>query len=156
MRFPGGPKTDYRMVLQGLCDSMAAGASDVYEDAEEIAARLKAEDEAGIPFDLAGAAFRAHLHGHLASAPPVPTEGPQRGYQQPVTEAWRRETLFNFKGCTHTVETIVEIENEHGKWGMAICVRCANVNLIECPHVDMEWHLDGQLLICRNCGIDGT
>lgn len=109
-----------------------------------------------IPFDLAGDAFQEALRAHLATAPAVPTEGPQRGYQQPVSEAWRRETLFKFDHCTHTAETLVEIENEHGKWGMAICTRCAHVNVVECPHVKMEWHLDGQVLICANCGIDGT
>lgn len=78
------------------------------------------------------------------------------GKATPVSEWWRDESSFSFADCAHTVETIVEIDNEFGKWGLAICVRCAHVNTVECPHAKNEWYLDGRVLVCLNCGKDGT
>lgn len=74
----------------------------------------------------------------------------------PPSAAFREWTRFDFSKCRHVEERIVEIENEHGKWGMAICIRCAHVNTVECPHVKNEWRLDGKILVCENCGADGT
>lgn len=59
--------------------------------------------------------------------------------------------------CPHTQRSLVEVENEHGIWGMEICVNCGVVALgPQCPHVSLTWHDDGKALICDNCGHDGT
>lgn len=90
----------------------------------------------------------------------------QRGgdlYNRPVTDQWRDEIRYDFTRCPHTVETIVEIDamdpltgDTLGKWGLAICVRCGVTTTKECPHVKTEWRLDGNVLICQNCGVDCT
>lgn len=69
---------------------------------------------------------------------------------------WRERTLFDLSGCAHTSERLIEVENEHGVWGMMICVDCGAQTAKECPHVHLTWHEEGNVLICDNCGADGT
>lgn len=69
-------------------------------------------------------------------------------------EPYFRRTL---RTCPHTQRQLVEVENEHGRWGMEICVNCGVVAAgPECPHVSLTWHADDTALICDNCGHDGT
>lgn len=65
--------------------------------------------------------------------------------------------LSGLKSCSHTTRTLVEVENEYGVWGVEICNNCGHlVEGPQCPHVSNTWHADGQVLLCDNCGIDGT
>lgn len=58
--------------------------------------------------------------------------------------------------CPHTTSTMFEVSNKHGVWGVLVCDDCGRQNGRECPHVRCSWHLDGTILVCDNCGIDGT
>lgn len=58
--------------------------------------------------------------------------------------------------CSHTQRAMFEVENDHGIWGVEICVECGTQVAKECPHVQSEWNEAGTALICTNCGIDGT
>lgn len=73
---------------------------------------------------------------------------------------WRDWTMRYVAGllktCKHTTGTIFEVENEHGVWGVEICNDCGIQVTRECPHISNTWHADGALLICDNCGVDGT
>jgi hypothetical protein len=60
------------------------------------------------------------------------------------------------KRCPHTVCSLFEVENEHGVWGVEICNDCGTQTVRECAHISMRWRADDSLLICDNCGIDGT
>lgn len=60
------------------------------------------------------------------------------------------------KNCPHTSRAFIEVENEHGIWGVEICNECAAMVARECPHVESIWNADGTALICTNCGNDGT
>lgn len=71
----------------------------------------------------------------------------------PFSDALRAEICFTFEDCPHTVQTLVELESG---WSVMLCERCGNTDARECRHGSSEWQLDGQLLICPNCGIDGT
>jgi len=74
-----------------------------------------------------------------------------------LTEADRRQTCIDFSDCQHTSGMMFEVENEHGVWGVILCTDCGGVQMgPECPHVKCTWHEDGKVLICDNCGIDGT
>jgi hypothetical protein len=69
---------------------------------------------------------------------------------------WRNRTKFWFTNCRHTSCTLVEVENERGRWGVEICNDCGHQVARECPHEKSEWFADGQVLLCLNCGSDGT
>lgn len=69
---------------------------------------------------------------------------------------WRRGMLFSFTECRHTACTIVEVENARGKWGVEICNDCGQQVAHLCAHEKSEWMADGQVLLCLNCGSDGT
>lgn len=58
--------------------------------------------------------------------------------------------------CKHTTSTMFEVSNQYGVWGVLICDECGRQSGRECPHVRSTWHLDGTILICDNCGVDGT
>ncbi len=74
-----------------------------------------------------------------------------------LTEADRRKTVRDTSNCSHTTGTMFEVENDHGVWGIIICIDCGGIQMgPECPHVHCTWHEDGQVLICDNCGVDGT
>lgn len=59
-------------------------------------------------------------------------------------------------GCTHTTGTMVEVENDHGVWGVIVCNGCGAQTARECPHEKCTWHADDTVLVCDNCGYDGT
>lgn len=73
---------------------------------------------------------------------------------------WRRELTVHveemLKRCSHTSRSFIEVENEHGVWGVEICSNCGQQVARECPHVESVWNADGTALICTNCGNDGT
>lgn len=80
---------------------------------------------------------------------------------------WRKLIEFDFSQCRHTQATLVEVEAHRwdegrgetlkvGTWGMEICTSCGAQVRKECPHEMMEWQFDGRLLVCLNCGINGT
>lgn len=69
---------------------------------------------------------------------------------------WREQTMFDFSECPHTQEHLIEVDGPHGVWGMMVCVNCGTQTQKECPHVHCEWYEDGKVLVCSNCGIDGT
>jgi hypothetical protein len=74
---------------------------------------------------------------------------------------WRRWPsdhlqCFSAEQCSHTQRFLIEVPTKHGVWGMEICASCGEQVGKECPHVHLTWHNDGQLLICDNCGVDGT
>jgi hypothetical protein len=48
------------------------------------------------------------------------------------------------------------VEGKHGVWGVEICNDCGTQTVRECAHISMRWRADDSLLICDNCGIDGT
>lgn len=58
--------------------------------------------------------------------------------------------------CQHVTRTFIEVEGQHGKWGVEICDDCGVQVARECPHATMIWCADGTALICTNCGHDGT
>jgi hypothetical protein len=76
--------------------------------------------------------------------------------QVPPAEFRREATLFDFSDCPHTLQRMVEVENDHGVWGMMICTNCGTQVAMECPHVHCTWYEGGKVLVCSNCGIDGT
>lgn len=78
------------------------------------------------------------------------------GHPERLPTDWREEIAYDFSECPHTAETLIEVEGPHGIWGMAICNNCGEQVVKECPHVRCDWLLDGKLLRCANCGIDGT
>ena len=70
---------------------------------------------------------------------------------------WRTSLLYDLSDCPHTQRRMFEVENEHGIWGVEICVNCGLlVAGPECPHVSCHWNEAGTMLQCDNCGIDGT
>lgn len=79
------------------------------------------------------------------------------GENAPLTPKIRERPAAAFIGCKHTVATFVEVENDHGVWGMEVCIECGRVSEgPQCPHVHCTWHFEGRLLICDNCGTDCT
>lgn len=76
---------------------------------------------------------------------------------QTFTSDWRQFTVRSTADCPHTSGTMIEVENEHGVWGVIICNDCGRLQSgPECPHVLCTWHEEGKVLICDNCGVDGT
>lgn len=86
----------------------------------------------------------------------VLSQVPYRGDAVDPPSGWRQRTLFDFSACSHTAMHMVEIPTPYGKWGMMICVNCGAQVRKECLHVHCTWHVDGKVLICDNCGVDGT
>lgn len=69
----------------------------------------------------------------------------------------RIEICHDFTHCPHTSGVFIEVENDHGVWGVIVCVNCGQLQGgPECPHESSTWNEDGSLLTCDNCGIDGT
>lgn len=69
----------------------------------------------------------------------------------------RERTMCAWIGCEHTTMAMLRVENANGVWVVEICVDCGRqVGDAHCEHVLSSWHLDGRILICDNCGIDGT
>lgn len=69
----------------------------------------------------------------------------------------RTNTRHDLSDCPHTTSVIVEVENDHGAWEVAICVNCGvQQGPPRCAHVSCSWDADRTLLTCDNCGIDGT
>lgn len=64
--------------------------------------------------------------------------------------------LFDFASCPHVTCRLVEIETELGTWGVEICERCGQQVQRECAHGKSVWLADGTVLLCLNCGSDGT
>lgn len=70
---------------------------------------------------------------------------------------WREFTVRDTSECPHTTGTMFEVHNAHGYWGIIICNDCGGIQGgPECPHVHCTWHFEDTVLICDNCGIDGT
>lgn len=69
---------------------------------------------------------------------------------------WREEIKLDFSQCPHTTSTFIEIEGPHGIWGVFVCDNCGVQHARECAHVRCDWMFDGKLLVCANCGVDGT
>lgn len=69
---------------------------------------------------------------------------------------WRDDILYSVDDCHHTTQTMVEVENARGVWGVMICNDCGKQVARECPHVRCDWLFDGELLRCGNCGCDAT
>lgn len=69
---------------------------------------------------------------------------------------WREITLFDFSSCRHTVCSILNVRTDNGSWDIEVCNTCGTQVGKHCAHEKMEWFADGHVLICRNCGIDGT
>lgn len=79
---------------------------------------------------------------------------------------WRNIVTLDFSGCRHSTCSLIEVDaftydaNHQpvrvGKWGLEICQRCGVLVQKECAHEFMDWLFDGKLLVCRNCGVDGT
>ena len=69
-----------------------------------------------------------------------------------MPEVQRHRTEFHFRKCPHTQASIVHV----GGWDVEICTRCGAEVGKHCRHEKMEWLVDGRILICVNCGIDGT
>ena len=83
--------------------------------------------------------------------------GDQAKSEREFNLGWRERTLLTFSDCTHVQRQLVEVENEHGVWGLEICVNCGQPVLgPQCPHVHSTWNEEGTVLTCDNCGIDGT
>ena len=101
----------------------------------------------GIPHATSREAHDLILSHHLASSPP---DG------APVTSAWRERVQFHFLHCTHEHCSVVRVESEYGAWDLEVCVRCGQQVTRQCPHLKNEWRLDGKVLVCLNCGVDGT
>lgn len=75
-------------------------------------------------------------------------------WRQWVTEGL--PSVFSPERCEHVHRTLIEVATAHGVWGMEICASCGEQVAKECPHIRLTWHDDGQVLICDNCGVDGT
>jgi hypothetical protein len=72
----------------------------------------------------------------------------------PIDDYTRAEICFTFANCPHTTGTLVELESG---WSVILCERCGEPqSRKQCRHGRSEWQLDGLLLVCPNCGIDGT
>lgn len=69
---------------------------------------------------------------------------------------WRTWTEYDLSECPHTTQTMVEVENAHGIWGVMICNDCGQQVARECAHVRCDWHVGGKVLRCGNCGVDAT
>lgn len=70
---------------------------------------------------------------------------------------WRDLTLFDLTKCPHEgMHTVVYVENDLGAWAVDICAQCGEQVDKECVHKHNTWHLDGKVLTCNLCGIDGT
>lgn len=70
---------------------------------------------------------------------------------------WRKLTVLDTSDCSHTSGTMFEVENAHGIWAVVICNDCGQFQSPpQCAHVQNTWHEDGKVLICDNCGSDGT
>lgn len=83
-------------------------------------------------------------------------KSPERDSYQ--SAAWRMALteLSCFNECAHTQRYLIEVPTKHGVWGMEICTECGKQVARQCPHVRLTWHEDGTVLLCDNCGIDGT
>jgi hypothetical protein len=69
------------------------------------------------------------------------------------TEEYNRDAIrFDFSKCQHESVLFLDV----GGWTLIACERCAAITGRACRHEKMEWMLDGQVLVCTNCGTDGT
>lgn len=69
---------------------------------------------------------------------------------------WRHGMLFDFTDCPHTSMSYHEIETDLGTWIVEICLRCGQQVSRGCTCGKSVWMADGQVLLCLNCGSDGT
>lgn len=72
---------------------------------------------------------------------------------------WRRRLVGKLEAhtsCDHARQLIVDVPNEHGIWAVQICVACGEQTKKVCHHIRSDWNETGTVLICGNCGIDGT
>ena len=84
----------------------------------------------------------------------------QETNREAMREDVRRAMVGNLptlrKACLHIQRVLVEVETDYGVWGMEICTDCGDQVAKECAHGRSDWQLDDQLLVCGNCGYDGT
>jgi predicted RNA-binding Zn-ribbon protein involved in translation (DUF1610 family) len=71
----------------------------------------------------------------------------------PMEDFIRRAICFTFAECQHTQKHYLELESG---WTVEICLTCGQQVSRHCQHGKSVWQLDGQLLVCPRCGIDGT
>lgn len=107
------------------------------------------------PEELKERAWAAHLEtapGHIGTS---------------VSEQWRDQATFDFSGCNHTARYYYELDAVRfdpntgeqsvvGIWAVEICQECGTQVAHVCAHKINDWKFDGKLLVCRNCGSDGT
>lgn len=72
------------------------------------------------------------------------------------TIEWRDLTLFDLSTCKHETTEIHYVQSDLGEWEVETCARCGEQVAKECTCRRLEWHLDGSVLVCALCGIDGT
>lgn len=129
----------------------------------KVRAALKAYEQRDvrgtIPFDAPEDVKTRAWGEHLATAP---------GHVgTPVSEKWRDETVYDFSGCRHTARYMhnfeaMRFDPDTGKssvvgiWVVEICQVCGLQVERQCAHAINDWKFDGKLLVCRNCGVDGT
>lgn len=100
----------------------------------------------GIDFRTTDAGLLKLWRAHAESIEPLAS----------VPEGFREEIAFNFTPCQHERTQIFELESDRGTWGIEVCSRCAVMVAQECKHDKCQWHLEGKILVCPNCGVDAT
>lgn len=71
---------------------------------------------------------------------------------------WRRHLVGKLDAhqCSHPEQVIIDVPNPHGVWAVQVCTGCGEQTKKVCHHVRSDWNKAGTVLLCGNCGIDGT
>lgn len=64
----------------------------------------------------------------------------------------REWTLFDLSDCPHPVRAVTQA----GGWDVETCDRCGEQVSKHCRHERSLWSDGGKILVCVNCGVDGT